>query len=119
MKMPAEAPVIPPEARDLSTAEISDALDALRLPGSALGLGHVAGRKKIFGPAFTVQYVPVDTASPGTVGDYLDDTPQGAVVVLDNAGRADCTVWAAFSVAWLPIPALAGLSSTVCAVTRP
>src|SRR5919199_6045541 len=93
MKMPAEAPVIPPEARDLSTAEISDALDALRLPGSALGLGHVAGQKKIFGPAFTVQYIPVDTASPGTVGDYLDDTPPGAVVVLDNAGRTDCTVW--------------------------
>jgi regulator of RNase E activity RraA len=84
---------IPAGARELSTAEVSDALDALRLPGSALGIGHVAGRARIFGPAYTVRYAPVDHATPGTVGDYLDDTPEGAVVVLDNGGRTDCTVW--------------------------
>ena len=82
-----------PAAANLSTAEISDALDALRLPGSALGIGHIAGAKRIFGPAYTVRYGPVDQAAPGTVGDYLDDTPAGTVVVLDNAGRTDCTVW--------------------------
>lgn len=82
-----------PAAAELSTAEISDALDALRLPGSALGIAHIAGGKRIFGPAYTVRYGPVDQAAPGTVGDYLDDTPPGAVVVLDNAGRMDCTVW--------------------------
>jgi regulator of RNase E activity RraA len=82
-----------PEARGLSTAAISDALDALRLPGIVLGVGHIAGVKRVFGPAFTVQYIPVDVNAPGTVGDYLDDTPVGAVVVLDNAGRTDCTVW--------------------------
>jgi regulator of RNase E activity RraA len=80
-------------ARGLSTPEISDALDALRLPGSVLGVAHVAGRKRMFGPAYTVRYAPIDHARPGTVGDYLDDTPAGAVVVLDNAGRLDCTVW--------------------------
>lgn len=83
----------PAEVTRLSTAEISDALDALRLPGSVLGIGHVAGRKHLFGPAYTVRYAPVDTADPGTVGDYLDETPAGAVVVLDNGGRVDCTVW--------------------------
>ena len=84
---------LPAGVAQLSTAEISDALDALRLPGSVLGVGHVAGRKRLFGPAYTVRYAPVDTMSPGTVGDYLDDTPTGAIVVLDNAGRTDCTVW--------------------------
>jgi regulator of RNase E activity RraA len=84
---------IPAGAHELGTAEISDALDALRLPGSVLGVGPVAGRARLFGPAFTVRYAPVNLAQPGTVGDYLDDTPQGAVVVLDNAGRLDCTVW--------------------------
>ena len=84
---------IPAGSRELSTAEVSDALDALRLPGSALGIGHVAGRARIFGPAYTVRYAPIDIAQPGTVGDYLDDTPEGAVVVLDNGGRLDCTVW--------------------------
>jgi regulator of RNase E activity RraA len=27
------------------------------------------------------------------VGDYIDDVPPGSVVVLDNAGRLDATVW--------------------------
>ncbi len=81
------------DAVNLSSAEISDALDALRLSGSVIGIGHVAGRRRLFGRAFTVRYAPVDTMSPGTVGDYLDETPEGAVVVLDNAGRTDCTVW--------------------------
>ena len=84
---------IPAGAHELSTAEVSDALDALRLPGSVTGIGHVAGRARVFGPAYTVRYGPVDVAQPGTVGDYLDDTPAGAVVVLDNGGRTDCTVW--------------------------
>lgn len=90
---PNDSIAIPAGARELSTAEISDALDALRLPGSVLGIGHVAGRKRVFGPAFTVRYAPVDVAKPGTVGDYLDDTTEGSVVVLDNGGRPDCTVW--------------------------
>jgi regulator of RNase E activity RraA len=77
----------------LSTAEISDALDSLGLPGAAFGIGHVAGARRIFGRAFTVRYAPVAPSSPGTVGDYLDETPAGAVVVIDNAGRTDCTVW--------------------------
>ncbi|HWW68858.1 MAG TPA: RraA family protein, partial [Duganella sp.] len=88
---------IPPEvlaqARGLTTAEISDALDFFKLPGAALGIRAVAGPKKIVGIAFTVRFAPVDTSVPGTVGDYLDDMPAGAVAVLDNGGRVDCTVW--------------------------
>ena len=81
------------QASRLTTAEISDALDYFRLPGSALGIQPIAGPHRIFGTAFTVRFAPVDIAQPGTVGDYLDDIPQGAVAVLDNAGRMDCTVW--------------------------
>lgn len=44
------------------------------------------------GPAFTVRYVPVGDPH-GTVGDYIDDVPPGSVVVLDNQGRMDATVW--------------------------
>jgi regulator of RNase E activity RraA len=29
----------------------------------------------------------------GTVGDYIDDVPAGHVVVLDNGGRENATVW--------------------------
>ena len=84
---------LPQGVSELSTAEVSDALDSLRLPGSALGIGHVAGVKRVVGRAYTVHYVPVDVAQPGTVGDFLDEVPAGAVVVIDNSGRMDGTVW--------------------------
>lgn len=81
------------QARGLSSAEVSDALDYFGLPGSAVGVRPVAGPHKLFGPAFTVRFGSVDTSQPGTVGDYLDEMPAGSVAVLDNAGRPDCTVW--------------------------
>lgn len=80
-------------ASGLTTAEVSDALDFFGLPGSALGIGHIAGAAKLFGRAFTVKYAPIDLTTPGTVGDYADHVGQGDVIVLDNAGRLDCTVW--------------------------
>ena len=76
----------------LSTPEISDALDALGLPGSALGISPISTGSRLAGRAFTLRYAPVDLV-PGTVGDYIDDVPPGAVIVLDNNGRTDCTVW--------------------------
>ncbi|WP_053204162.1 RraA family protein [Jiangella muralis] len=76
----------------LTTATVSDALDRLGIPGALLGLKPLADGVRMCGPAFTVRYVRVG-ANPGTVGDYLDDVPPGAVVVLDNGGAEDCTVW--------------------------
>jgi 4-hydroxy-4-methyl-2-oxoglutarate aldolase len=80
------------EFAKLSTAEVSDALDRLGLPGSALGIGPVVAEPVMCGRAFTVRYEPIDL-EPGTVGDYIDDVPVGSVVILDNAARIDCTVW--------------------------
>jgi len=76
----------------LGTATLSDALDRLGLPGSAHGIAPLATGQRMAGPAYTVRYVPVG-ADPGTVGDYLDAVAPGQVVVLDNGGRTDCTVW--------------------------
>ncbi|GII62095.1 diguanylate cyclase [Sphaerisporangium krabiense] len=76
----------------LSTATVSDALDKLGRPGSLLGIAPLGPGRSLAGRAYTVRYVPAGDP-PGTVGDYLDDVPPGGVVVLDNAGRADCTVW--------------------------
>jgi regulator of RNase E activity RraA len=81
------------QARTLSTAEVSDALDAFNLPGSALGIRPIAGPAKLFGLAFTVRFAPIDRFEPGTVGDFIDTLQAGTVAVLDNAGRVDCTVW--------------------------
>lgn len=78
--------------RDLGTATLSDALDRLGLPGGAEGIVSQVPGARFAGPAFTVRYVPVG-ANRGTVGDYLDDCVPGQVVVIDNGGRTDCTVW--------------------------
>lgn len=74
------------------TSAISDALDRLGLAGSARGIAPLTDGRRMAGPAFTVRYVAAGSP-PGTVGDYIDDVAAGAVVVLDNAGRTDCTVW--------------------------
>ena len=75
-----------------STATVSDALDRLGRPGSLLGISPLFDGARLCGPAYTVRYVTAGSP-PGTVGDYLDDVPPGGVVVLDNGGRVDCTVW--------------------------
>jgi 4-hydroxy-4-methyl-2-oxoglutarate aldolase len=76
----------------LSTSAVSDALDRLRLDGQCLGIMPVSRSFRLVGQAFTVRYVAAGTAS-GTVGDYIDDLGPGQVVVLDNGGRLDATVW--------------------------
>jgi regulator of RNase E activity RraA len=78
--------------RGMSTANISDALDRLRMPGSAFGISPLQNGQRMIGRAYTIQYVPAGSP-PGTVGDYIDDVEPGGVVVLDNDGRRDCTVW--------------------------
>lgn len=75
-----------------ATASISDALDRLGLPGSLHGIRSLRAGQQVHGLAFTVADESVDDAG-GTVGDFLDDVPAGAVVVIDNEARTDCTVW--------------------------
>ncbi|MQT30087.1 RraA family protein [Pseudomonas helleri] len=77
----------------LDTPGVSDALDKLGLPGQCLGITPLANYTQVVvGPAFTVQYVSA-SVPPGTVGDFIDDVAPGDVVVIDNGGRTDCTVW--------------------------
>lgn len=76
----------------LSTAAISDALDTFGITGGCQGISPVVSGLKMAGTAFTVKYVPIGSVK-GTVGDYIDDLGPGDVVVLDNNGRTDCTVW--------------------------
>ena len=78
--------------KKLSTPCVSDALDRLRIRGGCHGLVPIVTGTRMVGPAFTVKYVPVGETK-GTVGDYIDDVSAGEVVVLDNNGRTDCTVW--------------------------
>lgn len=77
----------------LDTPGVSDAMDRLGVPGQCLGIAPLDNYSKaVVGPAFTVRYVSASTP-PGTVGDFIDDVAPGDVVVIDNDGRTDCTVW--------------------------
>ena len=76
----------------LSTSTVSDALDKLGVSGGCLGISPVVNSLKMVGTAYTVHYVPTGYVK-GTVGDYIDDVQPGQVIVLDNNGRMDCTVW--------------------------
>ena len=83
---------IPHERVTASTASISDALDRLGRDGALLGIAPLENGQRMQGRAYTVKYVPAGSP-PGTVGDSLDDVAPGQVVVLDNDGRLDATVW--------------------------
>lgn len=77
----------------LGSSAISDALDRLGLPGQPVGIRPVHGELGLCGRGFTVSYVPVQPGRRETVGDFIDDVPAGSVVVIDNGGRLDATVW--------------------------
>jgi len=80
-------------AARLDTATLSDALDKLRISGQCLGIKPRDHNFRLAGRAFTVLYGPLDANNPGTVGDFIDKLDEGAVVVIDNGGREDATVW--------------------------
>lgn len=78
--------------RALDTSALSDALDRLGIEGQALGLMPLDRSFRTVGRAFTVRMLPRGL-SGRSVGDYIDDVPAGHVVVIDNGGRLDATVW--------------------------
>lgn len=76
----------------IGVTTLSDALDRLGIAGQCLGIMPFDRRMAFAGPAFTIRMVPVGV-SGGAVGDYIDEVAPGQVVVLDNNGRLDATVW--------------------------
>jgi regulator of RNase E activity RraA len=96
--------------RELPTAAISDALDHAGIEGAVHGLVPLSDDFRAAGPAFTVRYAPLDGTAAGTVGDFLDDVPPGAVIVIDNDGRTDVTVWGGIMT---EVAAVRGIAGTV------
>lgn len=79
-------------AARLDTTALSDAMDRLGISGQCLGIKPLDHGFRMTGRAYTILYGPAGKP-PGTVGDYIDDVPPGGVVVLDNGGRENATVW--------------------------
>lgn len=78
---------------NISTSSASDALDKLGLPGSLKGIKPLARGMRLVGEIFTVRFHAYSGEKPTPLGDYVDSVPAGAVVVIDNGGREDCSVW--------------------------
>lgn len=76
----------------LDTPAVSDALDKLGLPGQCLGIKPLFDEAVCIGPAHTVKFVPT-SSPPGGVGEMQEGVEAGSVMVIDNDGRVDCTVW--------------------------
>jgi hypothetical protein len=57
----------------LSTAEGSDVLDHLGLPGSVLGIAPIGSHARTFDRTLTVRHTPVDL-EPSTSGDHIERT---------------------------------------------
>lgn len=79
-------------ASKLDTATLSDALDRLGLLGQCYKIKPRSTDFRMTGRAWTLLYGPAGKPA-GTVGDYIDDVKPGEVIVLDNGGRDNVTVW--------------------------
>jgi 4-hydroxy-4-methyl-2-oxoglutarate aldolase len=79
-------------ASRLDTATLSDAMDRLGVAGQCASITARDPNFRMAGRAFTVLYGPA-ASPPGTVGDFIDDVPEGGVVAIDNRAREDVTVW--------------------------
>ena len=79
-------------AARLDTPTLSDALDKLGIVGQCYKIKPRDHSFRMAGRAWTLKYGPA--AKPcGTVGDYIDDVAPGSVIVLDNNGCENATVW--------------------------
>lgn len=76
----------------LATSTVSDALDRLGIASQCSGIEPLDPRFRLCGRAFTMRVLPAQSEG-GTIGDYIDDVPPGRVIVIDNAGRIDATIW--------------------------
>jgi 4-hydroxy-4-methyl-2-oxoglutarate aldolase len=81
--------------KEISTCNISDALDKLGLPCGTFGIRPLYDCPRIAGTAVTMKIVPAGSMRPsGHMGaDPLDAAEPGDVLVFDNGGRLDQNCW--------------------------
>lgn len=76
-----------------SSTTLSDALDMLAVNGGCGRIMAITPGARCIGRAFTVKFEPVIPGQSAPAADYIDEAPEGSVVVLDNGGISYCTVW--------------------------
>lgn len=83
------------ELETLTSGNLSDALDALKIEGVLVGLECTMVSRKIIGPAYTIEYQTSEHNSESfkMAANYIDEVPPGSAIVIDNQGKKDCSVW--------------------------
>lgn len=76
-----------------SVTTLSDALDTLGVNGGCGRIMPIAPGLRCAGRAYTVKFERVSPGEPAPAADYIDDAPEGSVILLDNGGLTHCTVW--------------------------
>lgn len=81
------------EYRKLDSCTISDAFDKLKIgQGGYISPTQMNNNTKICGQAYTVRYLP-KIENTSAFGNFLDEIQEGSIVVIDNQGRKDGSVW--------------------------
>ena len=79
----------------LDTCGVSDALDRLGLKGATIGIRPVWPCPRIVGRAVTVKIKPagLDQSTQHIGTPAIEAAKPGDVIVIDNGGRPDVSVW--------------------------
>lgn len=82
------------ELKKYSTTLISDVLDIYWLNSWLLWIKPQSKNYNISWEVFTVKYVLLEkNVSPTKAWDYIDDIDEWKVILIDNGGLLNCTVW--------------------------
>lgn len=76
-----------------STPQISDVLDMLGIVGGLEKIHPVSSNKKCIGYAYTIEFDIASSNEAAPAADYIDGVPEDSIIVLNNHGRTNCTVW--------------------------
>ncbi|KAK4167250.1 ribonuclease E inhibitor RraA/Dimethylmenaquinone methyltransferase [Cladorrhinum sp. PSN259] len=86
--------------QEYTSCDVSDALIKLKFPNGGFLSGLTMwspqrqhGPTKIVGPAYTVQYVPLDDPRPKYPTHYIDSVPAGAVVFVSSPAKIPNAVY--------------------------
>lgn len=79
--------------RNLSVPLISDVLDSIGVNGGLSNIMPLNTDYNIAGPVYTVLYEKVSEGQEAPAGDYIEEVEEGSVILIDNQGNHNCTVW--------------------------
>ncbi len=102
-------PSITARYRAVTSASVSDALQALGVHGYVSSDVRLIAGSQVVGPAITVKEGPAETAEPPQHAlDAIDAAESGSVMVIDLDGERDVAVWGGLMTAGAVANGLAG-----------